>query len=149
MRRMLAVVALYMATTCFALNVGPSARAEDSATDHQPPAAPSTLRMPRFLIVSGVVLALGSATSGIWWMERSDTVDECTARAAICNNREDLQDQARNALTATVGLGIASLGVTTLGALWLRKRKQAQPQHVSLWGHSAHGMLQVGLSGRF
>jgi hypothetical protein len=138
------IASILLATmACLALAAPSSAGADESLGKGREPT--TSLALPRFLLVSGGVLALATVAGGIWWADRSAALAPCDAR---CVNEASLQRQVRTMAGMTVGFGVASIAVTTVGALLLRQRKRANDP-VSWWGRSSPEGVELGLIGRF
>jgi tetratricopeptide (TPR) repeat protein len=100
-------------------------REEGAAPGGAPPVSAPDVSGPRTLIIVGAVLAAGAIGSAGWLIQRSGArEDRCLNDANACENFDVVQRQKRAALGLTISLSVASVGLLTGGAVWLRKRKQ-------------------------
>ena len=75
---------------------------------------------PAWWLVGGGVLAAGAVATGIAWHSQEGQLDLCHQNAA-CRNEDTLTTERNWTRGATIGLGIAALGLGITGAvLWAR-----------------------------
>jgi len=89
------------------------------------PQAPRTsLRLPVALLSVGALAAAGGAVTTTWWFKRIDAQDRCDRKKELCTNGDDIARQRKSALSVSVILEAAAVGLLTAGATLFLKRKQ-------------------------
>jgi tetratricopeptide (TPR) repeat protein len=121
---------------------GREARSPERAWQPEGPANKPDLLLPRFMIVSGVVLPAVSLSLLPYLLHRIDIYDECLQSVGpnFTGEKEcDSPDEARRSkqmaqrgVYSSVALAAVGLGVTAAGAVLLVKRKRAAASRTSM-----------------
>lgn len=97
-----------------------------------PPAPRTSLRLPVTLLSVGALAAAGGAITTAWWFKRIDAQERCDRQKELCTNGDDIARQRKSALSVSVILEAAAVGLLATGATLFLKRKPA-PTRTQAW----------------